>query len=1215
MLSLNRLSQYEARLKLWGYRKNINKSDWIKVAKVIQERAIQGKQSVVFVSGEPLEDSQVRKGMSRPAVRDAIRDNIRESPPIHHLPSYVEVLTPKLGPRGDDQEAEGTSKAPEDSPYLRVGHDLDLNSSDEISNTVSQMMPDIETELVRFASPSEVYFLDFYKSGFCASPISAGDSEDWIKTVAKEKLIAQVEDTFSLLAKFQGKIESSSHFPNSMTETYQRMIRNILPVCYSYNLESKTQNEAILQIAIYQLVNGNIKDREDVQALRSADYNKRPTVAHQKLDYSKPILWALSYFQRGSIRLLQRLRNVLPSPYLEAFYRTLFAIALKADAYEVLEGLLSISKTLLDSTFLSRMNTRDSVFRTNPLERIFAHGPLSLARLIIYHTSRSIFPVSSGTHVGDLNPVEKIHLMISEGITPNWTHILRRLVWSRNTTKMRHVMEEFTHWRTDLDSLDTSNLITDLIRYISEADAVPIIEIILKEIQPATLDGLKNCRTIPILVNGMTTPELLNRMPYTYDILSVAVARKYDAAIDLLMSAGFQGRGFCLCEAIWEGRMDLIERLLNCGSSPWDLVSQDPTTQSYFQRSSHPSAHIIQTTPYAEAIRMKNDVALRLFDKQSFPGPHRSLTDERVSISIQAASEVGNEAILSRFLQLQFTDPQSMLTSHGRPSCLKEAAKLAAKNNHTNILALLLKAGAEPSASLFEYAVASKDEDLIIQLFECDIENLRHSNMRYHGAILAAIDRGDQRLLSTVLDCVDLRYVGCAGDFLLRAVNQNDLMLVKNLIHRGVSPNARLSGNKSLKWGDMRKPLETPLIMAIRKRYNDITTFLLDNKASMNPFGHDTSHQNPLNPQPRNRYVSALEQAAAMHDTRLIRELLRRGAEPYDSIAILLLDNVGDRTSLDMLLDCNLALPRRFKTSKLLDALTTAVRSGNADLLHRLLPHVDTETMFSEERERKGKDDWKASSAGSRSDEQTARLNILSFAMYSHARKHCSIEMFRSIMDFGSDPEAICMKVTETRFSSSSPVTKERSFTPIQNAILLDLKPCIHMLIDSGANINREATNVNDRTALQLAVEIENAEMVSYLISKGAQVNALPAPRGGFTALQIAAKHGLDRIAELLIDAKADVDAPGAKIGGRTAFEAATEAGRLDMMGLLVKNGALNINGEKQYERAVKLAMAQGQNPAVEYAGQLRAKLLEATRAAEREYQELLEYPMLGFDT
>lgn len=1202
MLRPDRLSQYEARLKHWNFRKNINKNDWIKVAKIIQGRDTQGKQSVVFVSGEALEDAQVRKGISRPAVRDAIRNNIQDNPPIHHLPSYVEVLTPKFGPRGDDPEAEGTSIALNDSPYLRAGHNLDLNGSDEISNTVSQMMPNIETELIRCASPTEVHSLDLDQSGFCASPISTGDIEVWIKTVAKGKLSHQVEDTFSLLSDFQGKIESSSHFSNSMTETYQRMIRNILPVRYSCNLENTTQSVAILQIAIHQLVNGNIMDHEDVQALRSTDYGKRPVLGRQDLNYSKPIIWALSYFQRGSMQLLQRLRNCFPSPYLEALYRSLFAVAFEAGAYEVLEALLNISKTLLDTMVVSMANTKYSMSLMMPLLAIFADGPLSLAKFILDHTARSLCTMYSEVNVGILDPAEKIRLMISEGIRPSWEPILRKLVYFGSTTKIRQVMDEFPHWRTDLDSLDISTLITALIRYVSEADALPIIETFVKETEPATIDWLKN--------PWAKRTNSSSRSMEEYDILSVAVARGYDSVIDLLMSAGFQGNGACLCEAICGERMDLIERLLDCGLSPWDVVFKKSYSQTRFLHPFDAGTHAEETTPYAEAILMKNDAALRLFDKQSFSIPHISTRDEMAFTAIKAASEIGNEEILSRFLQPQFTDPQSMLNSHGWPSCLTEAAKLAAKNNHTNILALLLKAGAGPSSPLFEYAVASQDEDLVIQLFESDVEHLTDSNdMRYHDAILAAIDRGDQRILSAVLDCVDLRHVGHAGNFLSRAIDQNNLMLVKDLIYRGVSPNAQMSTDEPWEVDDVIDPSETPLIVAIRKRYNDITTFLLDSKASMNP-----SDESDLFP--RRRCVSALEQAAAMHDTRLIRELLRRGAEPYDSRAILLLDKIGDRTSLEMLLDFNLALPCKSKTSLLSHALMIAVRSGNIDLLHRLLPHVDTGAMFAEEQKKKRNGHWKASRRGSRFGPQPSCLNILSFAMYSYARKYCSIDMFRSILGFGSDAEAVCVKFVETKFHwTRAPTQEERSFTPIQNAILLDLKPCIQMLIDSGVDINREATNVTYRTALQLAVEIEDAEMVSYLISKGAQVNALPAPRGGFTALQIAAMHGLYRITELLIDAKADVDAPGAKIGGRTAFEAATEAGRLDIMGLLVKNGALSINGEKQYERAVKLAMARGQDPAVEYAGQLRAKLLEATRAAEQEYQELMEYPMPGLDT
>ncbi|KAF1974906.1 ankyrin, partial [Bimuria novae-zelandiae CBS 107.79] len=121
------------------------------------------------------------------------------------------------------------------------------------------------------------------------------------------------------------------------------------------------------------------------------------------------------------------------------------------------------------------------------------------------------------------------------------------------------------------------------------------------------------------------------------------------------------------------------------------------------------------------------------------------------------------------------------------------------------------------------------------------------------------------------------------------------------------------------------------------------------------------------------------------------------------------------------------------------------------------------------------------------------------------------------------------------------------------------------------------------RTPLQVAAELRHADIVAHLLSKQADVHAPPAPCKGLTALQAAAKGGFYLIAERLIEQSADINAPAARIHGRTAFEAATEFGRLDVMILLVRNGAdlMNSDGQRQFDRAVKFAEAEGNDPAV----------------------------------
>ncbi|KAH8758505.1 ankyrin repeat-containing domain protein [Hyaloscypha sp. PMI_1271] len=112
-------------------------------------------------------------------------------------------------------------------------------------------------------------------------------------------------------------------------------------------------------------------------------------------------------------------------------------------------------------------------------------------------------------------------------------------------------------------------------------------------------------------------------------------------------------------------------------------------------------------------------------------------------------------------------------------------------------------------------------------------------------------------------------------------------------------------------------------------------------------------------------------------------------------------------------------------------------------------------------------------------------------------------------------------------------------------------------------------------TPLQMASRDGSKEMVELLLEQGADVNSPSAKKFGATALQFAAIKGLLGIAYLLLENGADVNAPPAEMGGRTALEGAAEHGRVDMVQLLLNAGA-NISqdqgGQSLYENAARRA-------------------------------------------
>lgn len=118
----------------------------------------------------------------------------------------------------------------------------------------------------------------------------------------------------------------------------------------------------------------------------------------------------------------------------------------------------------------------------------------------------------------------------------------------------------------------------------------------------------------------------------------------------------------------------------------------------------------------------------------------------------------------------------------------------------------------------------------------------------------------------------------------------------------------------------------------------------------------------------------------------------------------------------------------------------------------------------------------------------------------------------------------------------------------------------IQLLLDNGADINNPARDVQGRTALQMAIENylwkPDIELVTLLLERGADINAPPARIWGVTALQGAAIGGHLKIVHMLLERGADVNAPPAGVNGVTALEGAAMGGHLKIAHMLLERGA-----------------------------------------------------------
>ncbi|KAJ4417806.1 hypothetical protein N0V82_005972 [Gnomoniopsis sp. IMI 355080] len=138
----------------------------------------------------------------------------------------------------------------------------------------------------------------------------------------------------------------------------------------------------------------------------------------------------------------------------------------------------------------------------------------------------------------------------------------------------------------------------------------------------------------------------------------------------------------------------------------------------------------------------------------------------------------------------------------------------------------------------------------------------------------------------------------------------------------------------------------------------------------------------------------------------------------------------------------------------------------------------------------------------------------------------------------------------------------------------------VTLLIDKRADVNLKPHLSLRRTPLQYAVELDNLDMIQLLLRRGADVNSPPAFQGGGTALQFAAISGNCSIAVELLEQGARLDIPPSKLDGRWPLEGAAEHGRLDMIQLLWNARELSPQGvgfeKRQCLRAMDFAEENG---------------------------------------
>ncbi|KAI1365819.1 ankyrin [Xylaria arbuscula] len=290
---------------------------------------------------------------------------------------------------------------------------------------------------------------------------------------------------------------------------------------------------------------------------------------------------------------------------------------------------------------------------------------------------------------------------------------------------------------------------------------------------------------------------------------------------------------------------------------------------------------------------------------------------------------------------------------------------------------------------------------------------------------------------------------------------------------------------------------------------------------------------------------SALQVTAGLGNRDLVQNMLKKGADPNDSLAL----SIAYQTDLKDRYNRRL---RGFGST----ILASAVKSQDLALVRMLLEHnVDAHGFdgFVEQGYKEVTPFGYAIFMDSSND-----LGIVS----TFLKHHCS-------------PSAVvALHATGTHGTNAFLAAIERGNIELIRLLLREDEKVIHALARGRA----------ERTALQRAAEMGSLEMVELLHNLSADINEPPNQDFGATALQLAAIGGIGQIVEYLIDHGADINAPAAAWNGMTALVGAASRGRIDIVAMLLNKGAgRGEDGREQFEKALDEAKRYGHYPTYDY--------------------------------
>jgi len=482
-------------------------------------------------------------------------------------------------------------------------------------------------------------------------------------------------------------------------------------------------------------------------------------------------------------------------------------------------------------------------------------------------------------------------------------------------------------------------------------------------------------------------------------------------------------------------------------------------------------------------------------------------------------------------------------------------------------------------------AIEARNEKLILEMEKKGALGLLHEGGRFKPAITAASRIGDIVCVRKFLECCPSPVPSHMTAALMCAINQDHEEVFNALLDAGADVNVNV---RSLEF-----PSEDTLFSAVIRKSPSMVRAIMDADFESMPFWRTLRYKGVE--------TTIIEQALIWGDREIIQDLI--STFPSTSLryenAQLILDSV-DMAQFDFLLGCRVC-----STYLLTRFLEIGLDQGNAELVKQLVdrgadptdPRVLATCLAKYPtivRERMSF--WKgnhiiprfgttALTAAIKSGPTgLAAVKLLLETGFVDAKSfdnhltplgvaikvvrnghHADFEVIRSLLNYGCDPNSIVSHWPDLKIKQ----------TAILEAIQTRSKGLVELLIDHGAEVNREAKLGLKRTPLQKAIEEDSLEIVTLLLEKGANPNAKPAQRGGATAFQLAAIRGNCIIGAKLLERGADPHAPPATTNGRWPLEGAAENGRIQMIHFLWRINGDCFNAEK-CESAMKLAEGNG---------------------------------------